>query len=131
MSRPARRTGRLVAAVGSTRVAVAAAELVEVVRVEAVTWVPCRDRALLGVAVHRDRLVPVVDARQRLGGGEAGPPPWLCVLVRTEVGEVALTVDEVLGFRAGPAGEAGDGTPCVDLATIPIKGAEDGPRAAH
>lgn len=73
----------------------------------------------------------VVDRRRRLGAGAAGPPPWLCGVVRRALGEVAVTVDAVLGLE--PAAGAGpDGAPCVDLAAIGIAGgAEDGPRAAH
>lgn len=124
-------SGRLVAAMGGSRLAVRAAHLVEVARVSAVTWVPCRDPALLGVAVHRDRLIPVLDGRRRLGAGAAGPPPWLCLFVRTEMGEVAVPVDGVPGLD--PAVDVrSDEAPCVDLAAIGIAGgAADGPRAAH
>lgn len=128
---PATASGRLLAALGGARLAVKIADLVEVARVSAVTWVPCLDSALLGVALRRGRVVPVVDGRRRPGAGAAGPPPWLCVVVRTALGEVAVAVDAVLGLE--PAADGGsDGAPGVDLAAIGIAGgAEDGPRAAH
>jgi chemotaxis signal transduction protein len=116
---------------GGVRVSVDAADLTEVAPVSAVAWVPCLDPALLGVALHRDRFVPVVDGRRRLGVGAAGQPPWLCVFVRTPVGEVAVPVDGVPALE--PTSEARpDQAPCVDLTAIGIAGgAEDGPRAAH
>jgi hypothetical protein len=106
--------------------------LVEVAQVDGVTWVPCRDPALLGVALHRDRVVPVVDVGRRIGAGPVDGPPWLCVFVRTAGGEMAVPVERVVGFGPASGAQPAEEAPCIDVATILIaQGAEDGPRAAH
>jgi chemotaxis signal transduction protein len=132
MTRTRHEASRLVVAVAGRRLAVKAGDLVEVAQVDRATWVPCRDPALLGVALHRDRPVPVVDVRRRLDLGAAGAPPWLCVFVRTAAGEVAVPVETVVGFGPASGTRPGDDGPCLDVATVVIaQGAEDAPRAAH
>ncbi len=73
--------------------------IVEVTPVEGYTRLRCQDPANLGVVLHRDRVIPLVDPGPRLGIGSATPTfPTLCVIVLTDRGEVAVPVDEVLGF---------------------------------
>lgn len=73
----------MVVALGDRRVAVNGAEVAEIARISMVTPVPCDDLAILGVAVHRGRIVPLVDLRRRLGDGATGLPPFLCLFTRS------------------------------------------------
>lgn len=86
------------------RFALPGARVVEIARVEQVTPVPCDDPANLGVAMHRERVVPLLDLARRLGlsGERRRRRPWLCLYVRTEQGEIGFPIDTVVGF--GPMG---------------------------
>lgn len=76
----------LVAAVvlplGRERYAVDLAYVAEVVRLRGLAPLPGAPAPVLGIVLHRGRLVPVVDLRRLLGGGEAALPEagWLVVV---------------------------------------------------
>ena len=99
----------------------------EVARLETYTPLPCTDPANLGVILHRERVIPLVDLGPRLGI-LAGPVtlPTLCVILRTDLGEVASPVDEVLGLMS-----LASGTPPGDPVLEPERFGEcDGKSAA-
>ncbi len=93
-------TALVVVAVGGRRFALPGPRVREITRIDAVTPVPCDDPANLGVALHRERVLPLVDLRRRLGLGpaEPGPRPPLCVVARTADGDVGFPIDAVLEF---------------------------------
>jgi len=105
-------------AVGGRRVAVHGGEVSEIARVTAVTPVPCDDPAILGVAIHRGHIVPVVDLARRLGEAAAGVPPWLCLFVRSIGGDVGVPIDAVLGFGASGNTRLPDGVTFVDFSIL-------------
>ncbi len=67
--------------VGRERYAVDLARVVEVARLCGLTPLPGAPASVLGIVLHRGRLLPVVDLRRLLGGGEAAVPEagWLVV----------------------------------------------------
>jgi chemotaxis signal transduction protein len=108
-----------VVSVGDRRIAIPAGRIVEVARVAGYTPLPCDDAANLGVVVHRDALIPLVDLAPRLGARRFAPVklPGLCVFVETEVGEVAFPIDRVLGLE--PVRDGGpDAVPVLDPAVL-------------
>lgn len=115
-SPPAARRPLVVACIGECRVAVPAAAVVEVARIAAVTPVPSEDPANLGIAVHRDQVVPLVDLGARLGvsrrAGWAGP--GLCLVLRTPEGLLGCPIDAVLGFSPGSDDAAAAGLVVLD-----------------
>ncbi len=117
----------LVVAVGDRRVALPAARIVEVARIGGYTPLPCEDPANLGVVLHRDALVPLVDVAPRIGARRAGPigAPALCVFVETETGVVGFPIDRVLGLEPARDGGA-DGVPILDPA-VPGGGHAESP----
>jgi chemotaxis signal transduction protein len=109
----------LVVSVGDRRIAIPARRIVEVARVAGYTSLPCDDASNLGVVVHRDALIPLVDLAPRLGARRFAPVklPGLCVFVETDVGEVAFPIDRVLGLE--PFRDGGPGAvPVLDLALV-------------
>jgi chemotaxis signal transduction protein len=108
----------LVVSVGDRRIAIPARRIVEVARVGGYTPLPCEDPSNLGVVVHRDALIPLVDLAPRLGARRFAPVklPGLCVFVETEVGEVAFPIDRVLGLE--PARDGADAVPLLDPAIL-------------
>ena len=109
----------LVVSVGDRRIAIPARRIVEVARIAGHTPLPCEDPANLGVVVHRDALIPLVDLALRLGARRFAPVklPGLCVFVETEVGEVAFPIDRVLGLE--PVRDGGsDAVPVLDPALL-------------
>jgi chemotaxis signal transduction protein len=109
----------LVVSVGDRRIAIPARWIVEVARVAGYTPLPCEDASNLGIVLHRDTLIPLVDLAPRLGARRFAPVklPGLCVFVESEVGEVAFPIDRVLGLE--PVREGGaDSVPMLDLAVI-------------
>ena len=57
----------LVVSVGDRRIAIPARRIVEVAGIAGHTPLPCEDPANLGVVVHRDALIPLIDLAPRLG----------------------------------------------------------------
>ncbi|MGA0605157.1 chemotaxis protein CheW [Phenylobacterium sp. VNQ135] len=88
--------------VGGRRLAVAAGEVVEVVRRPKVTRVPHAPRALAGVTSLRGQVLPVIALDVVLETqGQAGSASRLVVLNGTP--PISLAVDEVTGLAAGSA----------------------------
>ncbi len=112
------------------RFALPGAGVVEIARAEGVTAVPSDDPANLGVTVHRDRVVPLVDLPRRIGlaGEHRRGPSWLCLYVRTEHGEIGFPIDTVVGF--GPAGRLRLPEPVTSIDPGEL-GSERGPRPRH
>jgi purine-binding chemotaxis protein CheW len=110
-----RRPPVVMCALGEQKFAVPVERVVEVARVASYTRLPCGDPTNLGVVLYRERLVPLVDLRPRLGLARAGTgtPPHLCVFVRSDAGEVGFPVDGVLGLAPAPGPEPG--IPVLDL----------------
>lgn len=104
---PSKPPGLVLVGVGERRVAVPVAQIVEVARVSAYTPLPGEDRTNLGVVLHRDAVVPLVDLGARFGVRRPGPVelPALSLFVRTAQGTVALLVDRILGLQ--PATDVG------------------------
>src|SRR5262249_61023250 len=119
---------RMLVAVVSRRLAVHGSGVSDIARVAMVTPVPCDDPTILGVAVHRGRIVPLLDLRRRLGDGATGLPPWLCLFVHTSGGDVGVPIDAVLGFGATGHSRLPDGVTFVDSS---ILGARDGAGAPY
>ncbi|MFB3818191.1 MAG: chemotaxis protein CheW [Candidatus Methylomirabilales bacterium] len=87
---------------GARRFALPAACILEVVRVQACTRVPCPDPTRLGVMLYRDSIVPLLDLGPALGAPPRGAAaPGLCVVARTAWGEVGFPIDGVLGIQSG------------------------------
>ncbi len=99
------RPSLVVCALGPRRIALPVGRIVAVDRIASYTPLPADDPATLGIALHRGRLIPLVDLGPRLGSRGARPLtlPALCVVVRSDHGELAFPVDEVVGFA--PAGD--------------------------
>jgi chemotaxis signal transduction protein len=89
-------------ALAHRRFAVPAERVVEVANVATFTALPCENAVHRGVVLHRNTLIPLVDLGRQLGvwRGDPGPSPGLCLFCRTDLGEVAYPVDEVLGLAA-------------------------------
>jgi chemotaxis signal transduction protein len=110
----------LVVALGDRRVAVPAARIAEVARIATYTPLPCEDPTVLGVVVHRETLIPLVDLAPRLGARRAGSVklPGLCLFVETDAGEVGFPIDRVLGLEAARADTSERGVPLLDPAVL-------------
>jgi hypothetical protein len=108
----------MVLAVGNRRVAVRGGEVSEIARVAMVTPVPCDDPAILGVTLHRGRIVPLVDLRRRLGDGATGLPPFLCLFTQSGGADIGVPIDAMLGFGAADGSRVPDGVTLVDLSTL-------------
>ena len=110
----------LVVAFGDRRVAVPAAQIVEVARLVAYTPLPCEDPTNLGVVLHRDTLLPLVDLASRLGARRAGSVglPGLCLFVQTDVGEVGFPIDRVLGLESVRDDRPDRAVPVLDPAVL-------------
>jgi chemotaxis signal transduction protein len=100
-------------ALGAGRFALPAARILEVIRLEACTRVPCPDPTRLGVMLYRDTVVPLLDLGPALGGPpRRAPVPGLCVVARTDCGKVGFPIDRVLDIQ--PGGQA-DWKPAATL----------------
>lgn len=106
----------MVFAVGQRRFALPGAQVLEIARVGTLTVVPSDDPANLGLVLHRDRIIPVVDVARRLGV-PVGPrePGQLTLFARAAFGEVGFPIDAVVGFGSASAGAPADGATFVDL----------------
>jgi chemotaxis signal transduction protein len=98
------------------RFAVASRHIVEVARVESYVPVPSGSPAKLGVVFHREQVLPLVDVAPLLGITRLRPVPVpaLCVVARTNLGDVALAVDGVIGFDPSAGAPTAD-IPVLDL----------------
>jgi chemotaxis signal transduction protein len=117
----------LVIAIGGRRFAVPVSQVVEVAWNVTCTPVPCDDSASLGVALHRGRLIPVLELARRLGAKRSGPAdrPGAWVFVRGTDGEVGFPVDEVVGLDASPWEQLPEGVTPIDSATLAGEYAQD------
>jgi len=118
----------MVVAIGNRRVAVKGDEVAEIARIAVVTPVPCDDPAILGVALHRGRIVPLVDLRRRLGDGATGLPPFLCLFTQSGGADIGVPIDSVLEFGPADGSRVPEGVIFVDFSTL---AAGDGAAAAH
>lgn len=106
---PVQRRNAVGFSLGGRRFSVPASQVLEITRVSSYTTIPCEDSANLGVVIHRDHLIPLVDLSRRLGVACVGDVqlPALCLLVTTDLGELGLLLDQVMGFESasdeGPA----------------------------
>jgi chemotaxis signal transduction protein len=101
----------VVVTIADRRVAFAAGDVVEIAEISGFTPLPCEEPAHLGVALYRDRIVPVVNLARRLDRAFTVLPlaaGATCVIVRTRSGDVAFPVDGVVGVRAYGSDIAGD-----------------------
>ncbi|MFN7145756.1 MAG: chemotaxis protein CheW, partial [Myxococcota bacterium] len=90
----------LVLEVGETLIGLPAHEVVAVVRAAAVTPLPAGPSGVDGVVDVHGTIVPVVEARARLGLGHAPLTPGdVFVLVRVGAGRAAIRVDGVRGLE--------------------------------
>jgi chemotaxis signal transduction protein len=80
--------------------AVSAEQVIEVVRIATYTPLPCEDPAHLGVVLHRETVIPLVDLGPQLGVPCPHPvqSPGLCLLLRTDSGKIACPIEQVLGL---------------------------------
>jgi chemotaxis signal transduction protein len=104
---PAARTRNVtVFALGKRCFALPAGQVVEITRVPSFTPLPCEDPAHLGVVVHRETVIPLVDLGLQLGVCRpcSAHAPGLCLFFRTTLGEIACPIDQVLGLA--PASDA-------------------------
>jgi chemotaxis signal transduction protein len=113
-------TSVLIVALADRRVAVPAGQIVEVFRIGAYTRLPCEDPTNLGIVLHREMLIPLVDLALRLGGRRGGPVrlPGLCLFVETDAGEIGFPIDRVLGLASVPGDGADRAVPLLDPAVL-------------
>lgn len=104
-SREAEKERRLVEArIGEMRLGIDIMAVIEIVAPRAVIPLPGAPAHVIGVADHRDRVVPVIDLRRRLNLQGAGGPRAKWVIAGAEGTDTAFLVDEVAGVIAvGPA----------------------------
>lgn len=90
----------LVARVGGERFAFPLADVIEVAEAPAIVPVALAPDGMAGQCVHRDRLLPVLDAGVLLGvprAGDAGSAGGgVLLLIETSGGRVALRVDDAV-----------------------------------
>ena len=98
--------------------AVHGGEVSEVAKVSVVTPVPCDDPAILGVTLHRGRIVPLMDLRRRLGDGATGLPPFLCLFTRSGGADLGVPIDSVLGFGAADGSRVPDGVTLLNVSSL-------------
>jgi len=109
---PVQRHNAIAFSLGGRRFSVPAGQVLEITRISSYATIPCEDLANLGVVIHRDRLIPLVDLGRRLGVARVGDVqfPALCLLVKTDLGELGLLLDQVMGFESSDEGPADDVT---------------------
>jgi chemotaxis protein histidine kinase CheA len=101
------------------RFALPAATILEVAIIPSYIPLPCQDPRHLGVVLHREKIVPLVDVGAALGaGGPRRPIPGLCVVARAAAGAVAFPVDRVLGVEPLGADSRLDRLPCPGGITV-------------
>lgn len=87
-------------ALNGTRFAVPAQQVVEVIKIGGYAPLPCESPAHLGLVVHRDAVIPLVDLGMLLDIPRPGAIrfPILCMILKGDSGAVACPVDQVLGL---------------------------------
>jgi chemotaxis signal transduction protein len=97
-------------ALNGAHFAVPAAQVAEIASLGAYTPLPCEDPAHLGVVLHRERIIPLVDLGARLGVRRTDPLPFpgLCLFLKTALGEIACPIDRVLGLAPLTGDQAAD-----------------------
>jgi len=93
----ARGTDWLIVRAGTRRCAIALADVGETMRPQPITTLPGVPSTVLGSAVIRGGVVPVVHAGALLG--ESLTKPSRFVTIKVERRSVALAVDDVIGLR--------------------------------
>ncbi len=82
------------------RFAIPASQILEIAPVDSYTPLPCEDSTHLGVVLHRDEVVPLVDLGRALRARPSRASlPSLCVFAKTTLGEIAFPIDRVLGVE--------------------------------
>jgi chemotaxis signal transduction protein len=102
----------LIARVGTRWVAVPVKIVQEVVLKDFVTRVPRMPEHVLGAAVIRSRVVPVISIAALLHADEAAelvPTLPRLIVLETPEGEVAVVADEVRGIAPVPSAQLSDG----------------------
>lgn len=127
---PVQRHNAVAFSLGGRRFSVPASQVLEITRISSYTTIPCMDSANLGVVIHRDRLIPLVDLSRRLGVTRVGDVqlPALCLLVTTDLGELGLLLDQVIGFESASDEGPADDVTCLDLnrlGDLHVKSASD------
>lgn len=114
---PVQRHNAVAFSLGGRRFSVPASQVVEIARISSYTTIPCEDPANLGVVIYRDRLIPLVDLGRRLGVARVGDVqfPALCLLVKTDLGELGLLLDQVMGFESSADEGSADDATRLDL----------------
>jgi chemotaxis signal transduction protein len=110
------------------RLAAPAERVVEVARTGRYTRVPCEDPSNLGVVMHRGAVVPLVDVGTRLGVPAAPSVPDLCLFLRTQLGEIGVPIDQVVGLEPAPDGGLPEGVTLLDGSVL---GGSHGQSPAH
>ncbi len=91
-------------ALGDEQYGVPVTAVREIIRYETVTTVPSSPAAVKGIISLRDRIIPVVDLRERLGHPTAEPTRETRIIViearRASVGLIVDSVDEVRDLDA-------------------------------
>ena len=107
----------MVFVLGGHRFAVSPRQIVEVAQITAYTPLPCEDPSNLGVTHHRDRLIPLVNLSPRPGIARSSRVelPWMCLVVKTDLGEIGFLLDQVLGFESSADGCLPGGITRLDL----------------
>lgn len=109
-------TGRhnaVVFAIGGRRLALPSPRIVEIATVATYTPIRAEDPANLGVTLHHERVIPLIDLGRRLNArlSPLPNPPWLCLFVNTGFGEVGFPIDQLLALQAlGDGGLPGEVT---------------------
>src|SRR5690349_11670254 len=93
----AARTDWLIVRAGARRCAIALADIGETMRPQPITTLPGVPPPVLGSAVIRGAIVPVIHAAALLGEGDSDPRRFVTIKVGHR--SVALAVDEVMGLR--------------------------------
>lgn len=91
---------RAIFSLNGSRFAVPARHVLEVVKIDGYAPLPCESPAHLGLVLHRESVIPLVDLGMLLEIPRSGPIrfPTLCLVLRDESGAVACPVDQVLGL---------------------------------
>ena len=104
----------VVVIVAGRRLAVEAARIAEVAKLDAPVRLPCDDPRNAGVIFYRDALLAVVDLAAGSGSGaRAGTP--LSLIVRNAEGLVAILVDQVCGLESPRGGALPEGAALLDV----------------
>ncbi|HEY3065134.1 MAG TPA: chemotaxis protein CheW [Methylomirabilota bacterium] len=113
--------------VAGRRLAVDAARIAEVAKVDAPVRLPCDDARNAGVIFYRDELLAVVDLAAG-GASDARPRAPLSLVVRNADGLVAILVDQVCGLESPRGTALPEGATLLDLDRLEAWNGETAPR---